>query len=441
MQATNGSLLSRNSWGRLMAFAIAFSQLLPREARSQRPVTSADTSAILADAIPFLPLINSSALSVGWPSGAMYEGMIRVPVSLWSRTRSIREMRDRVSQSRTSHCAPSRSPLWLYRAIKRQLGSDRQSVGGSPVNSAAASSTSVPIDDARSDSTSIARAPVDTASGCSVVFTPAFVLRQLAGSSAPVRSPSFNPQITFNHYFLRFYEDSTVRSRETILEGDNATMAAVQLSIGHYSNGQSGCLFQSQTYDDKTEKCLGEGGLGSLNTEDGSFSTHYLEYGGTFASMKFDADLVETRRFSSTLLTRWNPAFLAPLGGMDDELARLYGRWNFQLGLALKQQGVLEGMRYTLHSSFDFDCSTRKVLPCRGQAQAGLSFPALYGFGFFAKAVGGSDYYNTGFANRLSNGRRIGPINGPIFGVMIDHTRLVTLSTRGAVKRVETRGR
>jgi hypothetical protein len=248
---------------------------------------------------------------------------------------------------------------------------------------------------------------------------------------------------------FRRFDDSTIAGQYVDaagfnlkpIPGDNATLFAVRASAGHYSNGQSGCLFLSQVYDEKSEKCVGSGDVQNLNTKDGSFSTHYLEYGGTFASIRLDSDLVETRRISIDGSVRWNPAFLAVLGGMDDELERVYGRWSFQSGLALKQQGILEGIRYTLHSSLDLDCATRKWRPCRAIAKAGISFPALYGFGIFASSLVGSDYYNTGFATPLSNGRRIGPLRGPIIGVMIDHSRLLTLSTRGAVKRVETRRR
>jgi hypothetical protein len=123
------------------------------------------------------------------------------------------------------------------------------------------------------------------------VLTPKVVLRMFNEESSPVRSPSFMPRISV---FLWFQQ--RVRGSPTFYGS---------VTLSHHSNGQTGPFFA----DD-----------GSINHEDGSFSTNYLDfavYGTGF-----------TGRFLgwSSVSLQWHPGF-----NQDPELKGRYGlvRLNF----------------------------------------------------------------------------------------------------------------
>lgn len=352
-----------------------------------------------------------------WPRGALYEGDVRIPLSLWSRTSAIRDLgeTDRVVES--SHCRPY-GPL---RVIRRVLGNADTSSKDRPSSSTQSSA----------------------ASGCTLTFIPHFVVRQLSSESAPVQSPTFNPQFAFSYFELTYYPDSANKTK--VASGarllNNAVLQTTHINVGHYSNGQSGCFYATQIPLPGAE-CIGSGGVTDLNTKDGSFSTDYFEYGTTLARLRLDDDLAETRRMSTSALYRWNPGFLGSVGGMDQQLARVYGRWSIALQTEVKQQSKFVGYRYAWDIRVGAECASRKYLPCRGSAYGALTFPALYGFGVFARYVAGSDYYNMGFATKLANGGNVGGHSiFPMLGVTIDHTRLITLTKKAATKSAGTRGR
>ena len=107
----------------------------------------------------------------------------------------------------------------------------------------------------------------------SVVGTPRVRLRMLDSRSAPVRTPSYMPKGTVTGLLFR--------GERTNDNGAGARVGlwAGQLTIGHHSNGQDGCLFTTDTPPTDTTDCTGPPDLTKINTTDGSFSTNYARFG------------------------------------------------------------------------------------------------------------------------------------------------------------------
>ena len=384
-------------------------------------LTTADTSARTQprepnDAIPFSPFAQPTYFWMGWPRGAMYEGNINIPVHLWSRTASLSKVGiDRISAG-ASDCLP--------RPVVRTL--EALSLGV-----------------AKPEATS-----ADSATGCTLTFIPHFVIRQLKGGSAPVRTPSFNPNLEFNWYRLSI-EDSASRRRTRARSsaggdtaGSGAPTGALYVShfrVGHYSNGQSGCLYVHQAYNKQEDECLPHGGqLDTINTTDGSFSTHYLEFGSTVADLFFDRTGAEQRIQTGSFLVRWYPpGWIAKIGGMDGDLARTYGRWTLLASAGQRWRHESVGpLQYRNVRSIVVDGECRLKRPtgyrrnCRGSVEASLNFPGMYGFGFAGRYVFGWDYYNVGYGKPLHN-----PRSGLFtLGLMLDHSRAITISDRARAR-------
>ena len=95
-----------------------------------------------------------------------------------------------------------------------------------------------------------------------LVATPKVVLRMFDSHSAPVRTPSYMPRLTF-YYFPREALAKAV--------SEHSEASFVELTLSHHSNGQDGPQLNPD---------------GSVNHLDGSFSTNFLEitYASSFLS-------------------------------------------------------------------------------------------------------------------------------------------------------------
>src|SRR4030095_3269960 len=96
-------------------------------------------------------------------------------------------------------------------------------------------------------------------------------LRMFDSRSAPVRTPSYMPKGTFSG--LMFRREPTVGTR-----GSRVGLWAGQITVGHHSNGQDGCLFTTDVL--VNEDCVGPADLQQINRINGSFSTNYVRIGG-----------------------------------------------------------------------------------------------------------------------------------------------------------------
>jgi hypothetical protein len=348
-----------------------------RHATSQVPT---DTAGLPNDSIPFAPLVHPSYFWVGWPDNAWYEGDVGVPVHLWSRTAALRYP-DRVKADAYD--------CWgmigkLGRSIEKVI------LGSSMVNQ-------------------------ERATGCTITFVPHFVLRQLSGGSAPVQTPTFNPAFEFTRWVMHLDDTATVNARRAVRgrAWRNASLTGTHLRFGHYSNGQSGCLYANQ---DPDSACAVIPGVPeTLNTTDGSFSTHYIEPALTFARLRMDSTGHERRLSSLTLGFRQNIGG-ADYGGMSDELARTYGWQSFTASYVMRHRFEREG-RLVMTLLAQGECARGRPEPydtCRGAVGLSASLPSMYGFGVGLRYVGGWDYYNVGYGESLRNQFMV--------GIVLDHT-------------------
>jgi len=130
-----------------------------------------------------------------------------------------------------------------------------------------------------------------------VTLSPAIKLRMFAEESLPVRTPSYNPYITF-------YQQLN-NSAEKLLHS-----AYVFLTLAHHSNGQDGEFYLPD---------------GNINLNTGNFSTNYLEF-GVFIN-RHRLPFAQTNEYFKTSVE------VHPGLDMSPELQGLYGmvRWHNRL--------------------------------------------------------------------------------------------------------------
>lgn len=331
-----------------------------------------------ADAEPFAPLLRPSRFWPFWPSGALFEGDVYIPLPLRSRTGALRSVPQTVVDSSAYH-----------------------------------------------------------GRGRTLTFLPHFTFRQSsdkAAPSAPVLTPTFNPGFEFSFFWLAtrprgkgngfWFPTIAPTSRSGRLQ-------ALQVRLAHYSNGQAGCQYRNQAKD-ANDKCspLAPGGL--LNETDGSFSTNYIEGEYTYSVLLFDETLQERVRLGAGAALRFNPP-----GWMGSELAEAYGRTSatarvefrsrHDAGFALfrgKPKGMIP---LTITSTLEGEKAfgRHQAYPSsRVTWETSFAFPNWYGFGVATRLTRGVDYYNIGF------GRRIGDPGIRTFsiGVIFDHSQAIALT-------------
>lgn len=101
----------------------------------------------------------------------------------------------------------------------------------------------------------------------SAIVTPMIRLRMLNEKSSPIIPPSFMPKLTLQLVNLRALSKSGGAVRSGLAVGLN-------LILGHYSNGQTGCFYEGQTGADPD--CTPQPGQLPVNEVSGSFSTNYF---------------------------------------------------------------------------------------------------------------------------------------------------------------------
>src|SRR5690242_15545096 len=165
--------------------------------------------------------------------------------------------------------------------------------------------------------------------GSMLVFTPMFRIRQVEereSASQPVRMPSFMPKLT-----AQFLAARRIGGTERRASADlplSAMIVGLDLSFGHYSNGQAGCFRANERpKSDGSGGCEVDATAGpgsdTLNTVDGSFSTWYFR-GQTHLRFAHYRDSLPLFALTLAAGADWHPAFLEPIGGMDTALAAVY---------------------------------------------------------------------------------------------------------------------
>ncbi|HSM92374.1 MAG TPA: hypothetical protein VLT47_05750 [Anaeromyxobacteraceae bacterium] len=109
----------------------------------------------------------------------------------------------------------------------------------------------------------------------SVSFLGAF--RMLHADSAPIRTPTFEPRAR-----LQIFRAAGLRSGGDAARPARPLLGALELSVGHRSNGQNGCALADHVrYGPADFDCAPAGAVESrrLNLVDGSFTTNYAALG------------------------------------------------------------------------------------------------------------------------------------------------------------------
>lgn len=349
--------------------------------RRARRLTDVQPFSLLARPSHIVFLETRAGDVLGWPDSAYYEGDVRIPAYMYSRTSALRSFVRQERQKRSSGCL-----LVHARDDGEQPASGRRSW---------------------------------RASGCTMSFTPHFVVRQLSDESATVRRPSFNPALDFSYYRLYAHGDST---RDTPPLDDGVHLVAASARAAHYSNGQSGCFYAAQTLEPDQRCTPAMRGPDRLNTLDGSFSTHYLEGALTYGRLWINREGFDRTLAYVSLAERWYPNVGA--GGMDGVLAELYSRTNTSLLGDLRHTYVFapRWLSSRFHHRQTVNVGVEGDLPAhrpdgwprhRGAVYASLSTPGAYGLGVIVRHAWGWDYYNIGFRDRVTSGLH--------FGLVIQH--------------------
>lgn len=229
-------------------------------------------------------------------------------------------------------------------------------------------------------------------------------IRQLEEDSAPVRSPSYMPR-------LRFTAVKTSVIPFAIEEDTTTTQLILEGTVGHYSNGQSGCLLEQQTGDD-CELPAGVDDDDLVVRRGGSFSSHYVEAGIGYRWLRWSDTLqADTRQGTRRILgvyarlRDYNLMSSVP-GGMDADLRRLYGATRVRAGADYVCETAEPGCKFGISWIGGWaeyaNGSARAVEGVRFAVEVGRTSDWLGGTGFFVRYYNGHDDYNAAFLNSLN---------------------------------------
>jgi hypothetical protein len=257
--------------------------------------------------------------------------------------------------------------------------------------------------------------------GSMLVFTPMFRIRQVEekeSASQPVRMPSFMPKLTAQFLAARRIGGTVRRAAaETPL---SAMIVGLDLSFGHYSNGQAGCFRANERpKPDGSGGCEVDAtagpGADTLNTVDGSFSTWYLR-GQTHLRFAHYRDSLPLVAFTLSGGADWHPAFLEPIGGMDTALAAVYGRLRPFAGAELMRQSEwpcaptallswlpcgLGRVRASVNVEY-IGTHPPRVSNVATTSELAWTFRRYAGLGALVRLHTGQDYYNMALGHELN---------------------------------------
>lgn len=234
--------------------------------------------------------------------------------------------------------------------------------------------------------------------GRSVFGTILLRMRMYRNGSNPVRTPSFMPKVTAQWVTFRSlldpYSDDDIEP-----VGSTVHVTATTLVGGHYSNGQEGCLFELAPH----EKCESVTAWAdkTINTHDGSFSTHYVRLGRYWGWMTIgDAtNDVVTKQKGFGLAVEYHPCRGCDGGGwMEQPLRSLYGDVHITAAFDYAKARVWRFQRLETRIGLNLvancrECEQRYSLTVEVFAQ-----PRWWnGPGYYLRIDNGRDYYNTAF--------------------------------------------
>ena len=261
----------------------------------------------------------------------------------------------------------------------------------------------------------------------SISGTPAVRLRMLRDVSAPVRTPSYMPRVNAQFLWTRGLKDCAPSGSKAdcragaaaplpgaeALPADvaNEALALVAVPrvsvweahviIGHHSNGQDGCLLNTQTRDPVTNECVPPGAptAETINRTDGSFSTNYVRTGINYSRNWMEANLEATREARLRLDVEHHPR-----AWIDDEIEEVYGRTRLIGAAAYATRHVrFCQRRFEGSASLTWNPGVVETVTEWSTAVQASCFPFRNGgWGFFVRFYTGQDYYNIGFLDEIS---------------------------------------
>jgi hypothetical protein len=381
--------------------------LVPRPCVAQQAARAIQARA--NDVSAFRYLQPPSEFLFFWPRGSLYEGTVSLPIPTWSRAEALTVAR-----------ADQRINSW-GNCFRLEGEGDRVR----PYSPQPAGNVRV---------------------GCSGIFTPRFVIRQLDEESAPVRRPTFNPYYKFDIYRFAFRERTLAKMRQLdsvtlsvpsaaedsvvkLLMPDRhrVGMWAASLAAGHYSNGQKGCWHELAPGE---SACRDRGEDSPLNEDDGSFSiTVYAEPGVSWGQFRFAGDGTQRSAYVVSTALRLH---LVTSGEQRRDYGSALARSRFEYR-RYNVQGTLPGnnwfpwlwRRNVMRATVESEQAIGRRGPGgidRGSAMLAIAYPALGGVGFMTKYSWGWDSYNIGFRRRTD--RRLAA------GVIVDHSAAIMISDR-----------
>jgi hypothetical protein len=251
-----------------------------------------------------------------------------------------------------------------------------------------------------------AKAPVW---GYQVSATPMVRLRMFSETSSPVRTPSYMPKATFQLARFRNVTTSTDADSEEFNAGPIEMWLIDTIPFGHHSNGQNGCLFTSEVRNDDGDcvEVVPSSGK-TVNKENGSFSTNYIEATINYGRMYLDSVGAPAAEFS----TRWewragvgfqlNPEGYVG-GSIKPELAELYGPTRVLFGAMTARRDAFRCGRVAAELRVQYMTEAPPGLPSLITQMEGACFPKGWGgAGLFVKIYHGQDYYNLGFSEKIT---------------------------------------
>jgi hypothetical protein len=245
--------------------------------------------------------------------------------------------------------------------------------------------------------------------GYQVSTTPMVRLRMFRETSSPVRTPSYMPKGTIQLARFQNLSRSTDPDDAAFNRGPVGMWLIDVIPFGHHSNGQNGCLFTSQARDADGE-CVDvvPAAPRTINKENGSFSTNYIEAMAFYGRMYLDSEGAAAGDFG----TRWewragagvqlNPEGYVG-GSIDAELVDLYGPTRVLFGATTARRDAWRCGRAAAEVRFQYITDAPAGIPGLITQVEGACFPRRWGgAGLFARVHHGQDYYNLGFADSIT---------------------------------------
>ena len=249
--------------------------------------------------------------------------------------------------------------------------------------------------------------------GYQVSTTPMVRLRMFDETSNPVRTPSYMPKATVQIARFKNLSTSTDVDETAFNRGPIATFLIDVIPFGHHSNGQNGCLFTSQSRNDDGE-CVEVIPFAdrTINTENGSFSTNYIEATVHYGRQYLDSPGEEKGETAGDFVTRaqwrvglgmqFNPEGYVG-GSIKPEVSDLYGPTRVLFEAMGARRDLWRCGRVGGDMRLQFLTDKPEGIPAVITRIEGTCFPRRWGgAGIFVAFYHGQDYYNLGFTEKIS---------------------------------------